>query len=152
MTKELVETADRLGFMKASGFSMNPQGAAWWFQAADASLFQVETSSDLSSWQVAGTFEGGGTPTRLSLPIPGFSSSEVIEGDAADYVLAEGPPVAAIYGFDTLRVGSVSSSGGRRRRASGTSRAGGLRAPVGLEYHATKAAGPGERQQSQATA
>lgn len=113
MTKELVETADRLGFMKASGFSMSPQGGAWWVQAADASLFQVETSSDLSSWQVAGTFEGGGTPTRLSLPTPEFSSSEVIEGDAADYVLAEGPPVAAIYGFDTLRVGSVSSSGGR---------------------------------------
>ena len=113
MRKELVQTTESLGFMKASGFSMNPQGASWSVQGADASLFEIETSSDLIDWQVAGTFEGGGTPTRLSLPVPGFSSSEVIEGNAADYVLAEGSPVTAICGFDTLRVGSISSAGGR---------------------------------------
>jgi hypothetical protein len=113
MKRELVQTTERLGFMKASGFSMKPQGASWSVQGADASLFKIETSSDLIDWQVVGTFEGGGTPTRLSLPVPGFSSSDVIEGNAADYVLAEGSPVTAIRGFETLRVGSIPSAGGR---------------------------------------
>ena len=113
MKRELVQTTERLGFMKASGFSMKPQGASWSVQGADASLFKIETSSDLIDWKVVGTFEGGGTPTRLSLPVPGFSSSEVIEGNASDYVLAEGSPVTAIRGFETLRVGSIPSAGGR---------------------------------------
>ncbi|MDC0268985.1 DUF4976 domain-containing protein, partial [Akkermansiaceae bacterium] len=113
MKRELVQTTERLGFMKASGFSMKPQGASWSVQGADASLFEIETSSDLIDWKVVGTFEGGGAPTRLSLPVPGFSSSEVIEGNAGDYVLAEGSPVTAIRGFETLRVGSIPSAGGR---------------------------------------
>lgn len=42
-----------------------------------------------------------------------FSSSEVIEGNVGEYVLAEGSPVTAIRSFDTLRVGSIPSAGGR---------------------------------------
>ena len=36
MKRELLQTTERLGFMKASGFSMKPQGASWSVQGADA--------------------------------------------------------------------------------------------------------------------
>ncbi|MDB4386679.1 hypothetical protein N9Z15_00560 [Akkermansiaceae bacterium] len=82
-------------------------------QAADASLFQMQTSSDLLNWQVVGNFEGGGTPTTLNLLNSASSSSLTVDGNAADYVLAEGSPVTAVQGFNTLRVGSLVPDGGR---------------------------------------
>lgn len=113
LTAELVGTAEEFGFLKVSDSFANRQGGSITMQAGDASLFRIEKSSDLLSWQTSGTIEGGGTPTTLSLTNAGFTSSETVEGDSADYVLAEGPPVTAIQGFSTLRTGSTSSAGGR---------------------------------------
>ncbi|MDB4408681.1 hypothetical protein N9165_01275, partial [Akkermansiaceae bacterium] len=58
-------------------------------QAAEASLFQMQTSSDLVNWQVVGNFEGGGTPTTLNLLNSASSSSLTVDGNAADYFLVE---------------------------------------------------------------
>lgn len=106
---DLVAAAKKFGFMNVS----NPQVGAITVQAGAGSLFQVETSWDLANWQLAGTFEGGGSPTKISLSDSAFTSSETIMGNPADYVLAEGPPVLAVQNFETLRVGSISPSGGR---------------------------------------
>ncbi|NNM30866.1 MAG: sulfatase-like hydrolase/transferase [Akkermansiaceae bacterium] len=110
---EMFETAEELGFLKITESSPGSQGGSMTVQSGDASLFQIENSPDMANWQVSGTFEGGGTPTTLSLINAGFTSSQTVNGDAADYVLAEGPPVTAVQGIDTLRVGSITPVGGR---------------------------------------
>ena len=113
LSAEMFTAAAEFGFLKVTSASPSMEGGGMTIQAADASLFQMQISSDLFNWQVAGNFEGGGTPTTLSLINAASSSSLTVDGDAADYVLAEGSPVTAVQGFDTLRVGSLVPAVGR---------------------------------------
>ena len=61
LTAELVGTAEDFGFLKVSDSFANRQGGSITMQAGDASLFRIEKSPDLLSWQTSGTIEGGGT-------------------------------------------------------------------------------------------
>lgn len=113
LSAEMTAVAAEFGFLRVTSSSPSKEGGGMTIQAADAFLFQMQTSSDLVNWQAAGNFEGGGTPTALSFMNAASSSSLTVDGDAADYVLAEGSPVSAVQGFDTLRVGSIVPGGGR---------------------------------------
>lgn len=113
LSAEMKAAAAEFGFLKITSSSPSKKGGGMTIQAADASLFQMQTSSDLVNWQVAGNFEGGGTPTILSFPNSGSSSSLTVDGNTADYDLAEGSPVTVVQGSGSLRTGSTQPAGGR---------------------------------------
>jgi arylsulfatase A-like enzyme len=74
--------------------------------------FVLKTSTDLSNWTTASTFEGSGVISAIDLVSGQPASWDItVDGDPADHVLAGGNPVTAITGSSTLGCGANNGVG-----------------------------------------
>jgi arylsulfatase A-like enzyme len=81
-------------------------------QAGATYPFVLKTSTDLSNWTTASTFEGSRETLSIDLVSGTPASWDItVDGDAADYVLIGGNPVTASNGASTLACGANAGVG-----------------------------------------
>jgi hypothetical protein len=111
LQKRLEQATNDLGFLRQidvhGGDPMTME-----VQAGATYPFVLKTSTDLSNWTTASTFEGSGKTIAIDLVSGQPASWDVtVDGDAADYVLAGGNPVTAITGTSSLGCGANNGLG-----------------------------------------
>jgi len=116
METDLRDAAAEFLFLATSNLQWNGIHLEAGVQAGDGYPFVVQTTTNLldPDWTTISAFEGGGHSTPVDLlPASPDTWDITVEGDTADYVLNEGPPVTKTTGYGTLRCGAKSGVGGK---------------------------------------
>jgi N-acetylglucosamine-6-sulfatase len=107
----LEQTTRELGFLRQiSVHGGDPMTME--VQAGATYPFVLKTSTDLSNWTTASTFEGSGETMAIDLVSGTPASWDItVDGDAADHVLIGSSPVTASNGTSTLGCGANNGIG-----------------------------------------